>query len=1116
MGERHAQLTVHLFGVPEIRIAGTPLALHHQKARALLYYLAASGRAFTRDHLATLLWSEALEGNARHSLRSSLYHLRQAFHAQGIDDILPGDGELISLKLDASACDVLAFRRLLAEESEASLLAASKLYQGPMLQGFAVTDAPLFEEWQRFEVDELARLHLGLLRRLATWAEERQSWQEALTYTRQIVQLEPLGEEMQQRLIQLYLQTGAIGQALRQYYDFEAELRHELGLAPSVETQALLANMLTTERAVSMPTSGIRLVQRQSEGMPLIGRDELLDRLLKLSQEARAGRGSTVLLQGEDGAGRSRLLGELATALYAAPTPWLLLQGSCSPFDDLLSYGPFLEAFQRADLGDLSDLLAEVRPDDAGTQTHFLWSVLQALQMLARGTSVLLAIDDLQWANSPTLHLFGFLATRLRHLPVLLVGTVQRAEAIPALQRLMALGRRHGDVHLLSLLPLTGENVRELISRLGIDADADTWAATTFATWLYERSGGSPFILGEIIAQLQAEHILTPFGDGQRLDLGRWRRWRATFTLPETARDLMTWRLANLSDHARKVLEVLAVANLPLPLDLLRNFPGVQSAEVLATLEELETRGLVVEVEHELLALPHHLVYETLLSPMSRLRRQDIHRRLASIMEQCPALQEHFPARQVALHAVAGDDYERARRYGLRVLDELVRDNANPQTASFLHHLHDLLAPTATTREMLQLTAALGQVYRSLGQPEIAMAWHLQHLTQAEKLDDPVARATAHFEISELALVANDFQTSAEAARAGLALELPAEIQHAARALLAARGHRLLGASLAMEGSDLSSAERHLQEAVAAHRQVDAASELCAALFELGNIAAQRGEIEQALQLYQEAAETAERVHYHYLFALAQNNMAYHHLVLGQPDEALRALATGQKVAERYELFGALMHLSSTRGELYLYLGQWQIATSAFQHSLALAEELANLERQAGNRAGLALAERGQGHLDAALSAFAEALALLTERGSWHLKTRLQLWLAETHLLRGMTREAECYLNLALATAHTQQRILLLLQAERLSAQIHSAQGNWLEADRLFAQSVERADNLHLPFEAARTRFAWGRALMQYAPYPHNGQRLYEEARQLLAIHQARAELHVLERETRA
>src|SRR6266513_2500999 len=96
-------MAIRLFGSPESRIAGVPLVLHNHKAKALLYYLAATGQAHTRDHLATLLWSESPESNARHSLRSSLYHIRQALNSQGVDTVLGGDTVLVCLKLEQDA-----------------------------------------------------------------------------------------------------------------------------------------------------------------------------------------------------------------------------------------------------------------------------------------------------------------------------------------------------------------------------------------------------------------------------------------------------------------------------------------------------------------------------------------------------------------------------------------------------------------------------------------------------------------------------------------------------------------------------------------------------------------------------------------------------------------------------------------------------------------------------------------------------------------------------------------------------------------------------------------------------------------------------------------------------
>lgn len=425
----------------------------------------------------------------------------------------------------------------------------------------------------------------------------------------------------------------------------------------------------------------------------------------------------------------------------------------------------------------------------------------------------------------------------------------------------------------------------------------------------------------------------------------------------------------------------------------------------------------------------------------------------------------------------------------------------------FLHHLYDLLEPTASSGEMLRLTRALGQVHQSLGQLKEAISWHYRNLELAASVHDAFAQITAHYELGELALVANDYQSAAAAAKSGLGIELPPEhLQHMA---LIARGHRLLGAALAMEGSNLAAAESHLQEAVSAHRVTDNKSDLCATLFELGNIAAQRGELLKALELYEEAARTAEAAHVYYFLALAYNNFAYHSLLLGHLKAAQRALARGNKLAETYEMFGALLHLASTQGEIHLYLGEWAEATGAFQQGLTLAEELGNLERQAGYRAGLALAARGQGNLAGAITLLEEALTLVSEQGYWHLSLRIRLWLTETLLARGLP-EAGTYLDAALTRARQQGRTLLLVQGTRLHARLLAARGDWPKATELFTRALEQAAGLDLPLEIARAQAAWGESLVHYGPQPNNGAALLAQAREVFAEYDAAAELRAL------
>ncbi len=1114
MSRGMTRLDFRLMDTPEIHLASgdaTALPLNHLKARALLFYLAATGQAHTRDHLATLLWSEAGSSEAHHSLRTSLYHLRQALQAGGADPALISDGEMLSLRSDAYDCDVLEFRGLLAWGDEASLAQAVTLYRGPFLQGFTLADASVFDDWVQLENTRLSQACCEALDQLSTAAESREEWAAALRTTQRMIQIDPLVETAQQRLIRLHLHLGEVGQALRQYRQFEDRLREELGLTPSPETRALLSEVLRRQRNSSTPgVFPVRTSSLHPHSLPFIGRDPLLEQISGVSQEVQTGRGMTVLLQGEGGIGKSRLLDELISRLAGGPAPWIVLQGACSPFDDLLSHGPFLEALQNGVPGDLTELLAESTTAVPDARGRFFWNVLQTVRSLSQSAPVLLAIDDLQWANSSTLNLFGFLAMRLHHLPVMLVGTVQHAEAIPALQRLITLGRRRGELHLFPLTPLSLEAVLVLLNTFGLNPES----VETLAEWLYLKSAGNPFLLTEILAQLRTEVILKPARDAWQLDVTRWLRWRSTFTLPETAHDLVTWRLANLSLDARFLLDVLAVAGQPLAVAVLRKVPGIQAGSLPRLVDELATRGLIIEPPNAMLTLPHHLLRETLLQHLSNLRRRTIHQYLAEVLDNGAARQDEDTLRQIALHAVTGEDVDRARRFGLRVLDDLPQEYTGAETVDYVHHLYDLLAPTASVEEMVRLTRALGALHQSLGHLEIAAHWHAQNLEWAQKTGDLAAQTEANFEMGELALMSNNYHVAAQAAGQGLALIKTDEPSYDPSSPLLqpliGRGHRLLGAALAMEGSDLAAAEEHLQAAVVEHRRSGNQGDLCAALFELGNIAAQRGELGRALDLYDESAHTAENGRIHYYFALARNNFAYHSLLLGQIDAAQRSAAQGMKVAEIYDLLAALLHLYSTQGEIHLYLGEWDLAEESFRRGLGLAEELGSLERQAGYRGGLALAARGRKDPDSAIQLLEEALALIAEQGYWHLRTRLQLWLAEIQFEKGCFAESAIPLEEALSIARDHHRTLLLVQAERLRASLLAANGEWQAADALFAETLKNASALGLPLEIAGVQAAWGRAALDHSTDPEQGRARIAAARAILVAHKAQADLALL------
>jgi DNA-binding SARP family transcriptional activator len=1058
-------LDLHLLGTPLLEISGSEgWILRDQKATALLFYLAATGRAFSRDHLATLLWGDSPESNARHSLRSSLYHVRQALAGRKASGLLVTGTHMIYLDITASQCDVLRFRALLERKTEEALAEAVLLYRGPLLQGFTLTDAPVFEQWLLSESGNLSHAYQNALEWLVTRAESQETWDKAIEYAEILVQLDRLDETAERRLLRLYLRSGATGRALRHYQQFKETLYHELALVPAPETEELLNNALRPKQPVRLPegdatlgsrgSSPGRLARGAQAPLPMTGRDDLLTQLLALCDDARAGRGATALLYGEAGMGKTRILEELR--LTETEPQWMLLHGSCSPFDDLLSYGPFYDAFQSTTFGDLTGLLSVEPGNNRAEAGNIMWRVLETLRLLTQGGPLLLTIEDLHWANSATLHMFGFLSTRIRALPVLLVGTIQHPESVPAIGRLIAVGRHRGEVHLLPVTPLGPAEVTELLLKVGFDPDS----VASLSGWLHHRSGGSPFILGEILANLRTDGVVADDDTGWHLDAARWLRQRVRLSLHETTYDLLAWRLASLSPAELHLLDLLAVAGQPVPLPMLEYLTQTLAEQSLSRVEDLLARGLVIEAVGEALTLPHNLVREALLSRLSHLRRRSLHLQILKALEHFAAPDTPVGLRQLALHAVEGEDAALARRYGLEVLDELLRDEPSAESLRFLYQLRDLLSPTSSPEELMQLAHALGHLHQSLGQIEAAHRWYQQYLELAQQAADVASQAAAYFEIGELALVTNDYTAAAAAATRGVELCVPSD--EADAAVLLGRGYRLLGAAQAMEGSDLLSAVGYLQQAAAAHSRAESKGDLAADLFELGNVAAQRGELQSALSLYEEAAVAAAGGHSHYFLALAHNNVAYHNLLLGRVEAALESVTKGQRIAMTYELVGALLHLYSTQGEIYLYKAEWERALQCFQRGLALASDLGNLERQAGYWANLALVARGQGDFTRALRLLQDARELIAGQGYWHLHTRILLWLAETWWLAESIDQAWPVLAEALLTARSQGRTLLVMQGERLRAELLAASGQKLLAEDVLDRVAEQASALNL------------------------------------------------------
>lgn len=246
-------MEIRLFGAPALTLNGQPVTgFISNKAPALIYYLAAMEHAQMRELVATLLWTNTPELDAKRNLRTVLSNLRTV-----LGPFLEITRTTIRLKTESVAlidrasfvAKVKAAEQATADSSQRSALfaTAADLYRGPLLEGFSIRDAEAFEAWLRHERDHLHRLALQALGELTAYYAHQGELLAGINYASHLLRLDPAREETHRRLMLLFALDGQRSAALAQYQACQAILRQEVGVEPNPETRQLFERIRAGE-----------------------------------------------------------------------------------------------------------------------------------------------------------------------------------------------------------------------------------------------------------------------------------------------------------------------------------------------------------------------------------------------------------------------------------------------------------------------------------------------------------------------------------------------------------------------------------------------------------------------------------------------------------------------------------------------------------------------------------------------------------------------------------------------------------------------------------------------------------------------------------------------------
>ena len=711
----------------------------------------------------------------------------------------------------------------------------------------------------------------------------------------------------------------------------------------------------------------------------LVGREAPLRELVDRLERAATGEGRVLLLGGDAGVGKSRIVRELKCEATARAVR--VIEGRCSTAESSVPYAPLMDALRfriaRGEgevaarmLGPLRGILAPLFPQLGESAREPEWSpqrpfelIYSVLERLVADEPALLVFEDIHWADPTSLELLHHLAHRATSLRLLLVATYRSDElhTTHPLKRLLAVLARERSVSEIRLEPLDCDETTELVRRL-LAREPDPG----FAAMIWRRAEGNPFFVEELVTALAGGVAIESTSAGGALKRAR---------LPSTVSEIVLARVRALGPRALETLSAAAVIGRRVQFDILREILDVSEEPLIETLEQLVAHQLLREERGgngELYTFPHALMQESLYEGIISRRRRLLHRRVAEAFERQSARRAPTRLDDLAYHFRCGGDHERAYEYARLAGVEAARLHAWDDAAAHYEHalasLEELADDGVRAAELLEdladvawrqgRTAAPGRQYveealrlrRRLGHGEqtARVLRRLAALRVEDGDDDGASEA-----LEEALRLLGDYPNSPE---------LSAIYDDLGRLSLArgdvTRAERLLLRGLVLASQDANGAE-----------EVLALVSLAELVLFRGDVAAGVARLDLALELLGEEQLSFERASRVYASGVKALLLAHEYdRALGWADAA-RAACREQGVAGLDALFRALRAVALTiTGAMEDTLAEVTAAVEALRR--ADRSELRDALRALG------FVYRARGTLDAARQAYEEALAL--------------------------------------------------------------------------------------------------------------------------------------------
>ena len=745
----------------------------------------------------------------------------------------------------------------------------------------------------------------------------------------------------------------------------------------------------------------------------LVDREEELALLRQHMTEAREGAGTTVIVAGEAGMGKTRLLEEAAE--IAASQNMLFFQGIGSYTLSELAYGTFIHvlgdylqtgsqeegAALRETVAELAPLLCqslfpdEELPEETTVdmepelrQSLFLARIGALLLERAQSRPLVVCLEDLHWADSASLQLLRYLVERSADAPLMILVSLrpehERQDGVEVgvdLRRMLQELHLNAHVYQLELKPLLLDDLRTLVGSCFV---REAFNEELF-TLLHSKSGGVPLYAVQYLELLRDKGILYIEG-------GLWvnRRFEEA-DVPDSVRATLHQRLEKLSPEEREVLGHAAVQGDTFEGGLVAQSMGLPHTRVLRLLSNLMRRSGVVRMDDRTLCFGHSVLAEVCYRLLSESKRRHIHLRLAAILER----ERPKGAEALAYHFYRAAVFDRALPYLVQAAKRAHGVDAYREARTFLTQAlqaTESLGTTEANKQYIEVLLLMADVEERLGNLNRALELCQEVLQKAASKKDRATEAEALNLLGWIHYRRGGWEEAE--GYYGRAVEIFAELGDECSI---ATVHVRLG-NIAFERSDLEGAETHFIEAKDTALKCGDPSLLGSIYGNLGVIGSVCGHYMEAVLNYTEALRIYRKINHRYGICQVYHNLGMTHA--GQQDwsTALKCYSEGEKRARVLGILDVIANILVSKAVAQIHLDDLEGSENSCAQARAYMEHMKD-------PLGLAECRKVEGMICRVRSQFREATRRLQQGRHSFEELENDLGVAECDLELGLLQQ---------------------------------------------------------------------------------------------------------------